>query len=364
MMREQDFQELAELAPGDDPVLSLYLHLDRHNRSTDEHKLALRKLLEEAAAGGAAQADVERIERFFEHEFDRQAKSLVCFSCQARKFWRAYPLLVPVRNAVHVGRRPYVKPLSDLWDNYECFAVVMVDREGARVMTFRLGALADTAGTLGAEVKRHRQGGLAAQKLQRMEDQEALRNLKEAAQWTAEYLAQQNVTKVVLSGTDQNLAEFKTQMPRGLTDKVVGQINLDVNASPAEAWEQASHVAQAAQRRQEADLLEQVITLARKGGAGALGLSDTLNALQQGRVHQLLVDPALRQPGGQCGQCGAVIAQSEVSVCPYCGGKLIPSRDVVNLAIHRAMDTGIKVSALEPNARLAEVGQIAAVLRY
>jgi peptide chain release factor subunit 1 len=363
MMREQDLQELAELVTGDEPVLSLYLHLDRHNRSTDEHKLALRKLLEEAAADGAAPADIERIERFFEHEFDRQAKSLACFSCQARKFWRAYPLLVPVPNAVYVGRRPYVKPLSDLWDNYECFAVVMIDREGARILTYRLGALSDTAGTLGSEVKRHRSGGIAAQKLQRVEDQEALRNLKDAAEWTTGYLTQRKVTKVILSGTEENLAEFRTQMPRSLADKVVGQISLDVNASPAEAWEQAYHVAQAAQKQQEADLLEQVITLARKGGAGALGLPDTLNALQQGRVHQLLVDPSLRRPGGQCSQCDAVVVEPE-SECPYCAGKLIPSQDVVNLAIHRAMDTGIKVSALEASPRLAEVGRIAAVLRY
>lgn len=363
MMREQDLQELADLVTGDEPVLSLYLHLDRHNRSTDEHKLALRKLLAEATEQGAAGADIERIERFFEHEFDRQARSVACFSCQARKFWRAYPLLVPTENAVYVGRRPYVKPLSDLWDNYECFAVVMVDREGARVLTYRLGALSDTAGTLGAEVKRHKQGGIAAQKLQRVEDQEAQRNLREAAQWTADYLGQQQVTRVVISGTEQNLAEFKTLMPRSLADKVVGQLNLDVNASPADAWEHAYHVAQAAQQRQEADLLEQVITLAHKGGPGALGLSDTLSALQQGRVHQLLVDPSLRRPGSQCSQCGAVVVEP-VSECPYCGGKLLASGDVVNLVIHRAMDNGIKVSAMEPNSRLAEVGQIAAVLRY
>ena len=63
--------------------------------------------------------------------------------------------------------------------------------KGARVLIYRLGALADTAGTLGAEVKRHRQGGLAAQKLQRYEDQEARHNLRDAAEWAADYLAQQ-----------------------------------------------------------------------------------------------------------------------------------------------------------------------------
>ena len=85
MMQEQDLQELAELVCEDAPVLSLYLHMDRHGRSTDEHKLALRQLLAQAAEQGAASGDIERIERFFEHEFDRQARSVACFSCQPRE---------------------------------------------------------------------------------------------------------------------------------------------------------------------------------------------------------------------------------------------------------------------------------------
>jgi peptide chain release factor subunit 1 len=363
MMQEQDLHELAELVTDGVPVLSLYLNLDRHNRSGDEHKLALRQLLAQAAEQGAAAADIERIERFFETEFDRQGRSIACFSCQNPKFWRAFQLPAPLQNAVYVGRRPYVKPLSDLWDNYECFAVVMVDREGARVLTYRLGALTETAGTLGAEVKRHKQGGLAAQKLQRYEDQEARHNLREAAEWATDYLGQQNVTRAVISGTEENLAAFRGLMPRALADKVLGAVNLDGNASPAEAWDRAYEVAQEAQKQQEADLLDQVITLAHKGGAGAIGLADTLAALQQGRVYQLLVDPSLRRPGAQCANCNAVVVET-LEACPYCGGRLQPSQDVVNLAVHAAIDAGVKVSSLEPSTKLTEVGQIAAVLRY
>lgn len=363
MMQEHDLQELAELVSEDAPVLSLYLSLDRHARTTDEHKLALRQLLAQAAEHGAATPDIERIERFFEHEFDRQGQSVACFSCQAVKFWRAYPLLAPVTDAVFVGRRPYVKPLSDLWDNYASFAVVMVDREGARILTYRLGALVDTAGTLGTEVKRHKQGGWSSQKLQRSEDQEARHNLKDAAEWAVDYLAQHKVQQAVLSGTEENLAEFRSLMPRPLADKVVGQVNLNVNTSPAEAWERAYDVAQQTHKRQEAELLEEVITLAHKGGAGSIGLTDTLLALQQGRVHQLLLDPALKQPGQQCSHCSALVVE-DGETCPYCGGKLVASSDIINLAVHHAIDAGIKVSALEPNARLEEVGRIAAVLRY
>lgn len=363
MMQEQDLHELAEFVSEDAPVLSLYLNIDRRNRSTDEHKAVLRQLLTQAAEQGAAPADVARIERFFEHEYDRQGRAVACFACGARKFWRGYTLPVPARSTVFVGRRPYVKPLSDIWDNYERFGVLMVDREGARVLVYQLGALEEAGGTLGAEVRRHKQGGWAAQKLQRYEDQEAKNNLKEAAEWAADYLAQRKVTRVVLSGTDGNLAEFRDLLPGSLAAKVVGQTTLDLSASSVDAWEQAFKVAQEAQQQAEVALLEEVITSSRKGGTAVTGVSDTLTAMHQGRVHQLLVDPDLHVPGRQCTGCGAV-AIEELAACPYCGGALVASTDVVNLLVHRAIDAGLKVSALDHNARLAEVGGIAAVLRY
>ena len=171
---------------------------------------------------------------------------------------------------------------------------------GARLSVYHLGALEDSVGTLGEEVKHHKQGGWAAQKLQRHEDQEARHNLKEAAAWADGYLNQHHVERLVLAGTPENLAEFRGLLPHSLQAKVVGQTSLDTNASPAEAWEHAFQVAQAEQRQTEENLLEQVMTAARKGGAGALGLTDTLTALQRSRIHQLLVSPDLHAPGQQC----------------------------------------------------------------
>jgi len=40
------------------------------------------------------------------------------------------------------------------------------------------------------------------------------------------------------------------------------------------------------------------------------------------------------------------------------------SADVVNLVVQVAIDAGLKVSVLDRSTRLAEVGGIAAVLRY
>lgn len=363
MIHEQDLRELAELVSEQAPILSLYLNVDPRRRSTEEHKLSLRQLLAQGAESGATTADIQRIERFFDHEYDRQGRGVVCFSCQRLDFWRGFTLLVPTNDAVHVGRRPFVKPLSDLWDEYDRFGVIMIDREGARVFVYHLGALEDSAGTLGSEVKRHKQGGWASQKLQRYEDQEAKHNLKDAAEWANTYLRRHKVSRVVLSGTEDNLAQFRELLPRALQDQVVGQINLDMSASPAEVWEHAYQVAQEARRTAETDLLAQIITLAHKGGASATGLADTLSALQQGRVHKLLLDPSLHAPGQYCTACNAIMIEPQ-QACPYCGGAMAETGDVVNLAVQRAMEADVKVSTLDESPQLTEVGGIAAVLRY
>jgi hypothetical protein len=362
-MREQDLQELAELVNEKAPVLSLYLNVDPHHRTSEEYRLALRQLLAQAVEKGAAPADVERVERFFDHEYDRQGRGVACFACQAADFWRSYVLLVPVDDMVYVGRRPYVTPLGDLWDAYGRLGVVSVDSEGARVFIYHLGALEDSAGTLGTEVKRHKQGGWASQKLQRYEDQEARHNLKEAAEWADGYLRQHNVTRVVLAGSDANLAALRDVLPRGLQDRVIGQMSLDMNATPAQAWERAFEVAIAAQRQAETDTLDQIVTATRKGGAAAVGLNDTLAALQQGRVYRLLVNKGFGHPGYQCRNCGAVIVEHQPA-CPYCNGELATSSDVVNLAVQRALDMGLPVSVVDGTTALADLGGIAAVLRY
>jgi peptide subunit release factor 1 (eRF1) len=364
MLQQSELQELAErVGDSRSPILSLYLDVDPHHGSADEQRLSLRRLLAQAVSQNAAAADVDRVGRFFDHEHNRQGRSVACFSHQATGFWRAFTLLVCVENWAFVGTRPYIKPLTDVFDEYERFGVVTVDSEGARAFVYRLGVLEDSAGTLGAEVKRHKQGGWAAQKLQRHEDEEAKHNLKDAAAWADDFLREHGVARVVLSGTDGNVALFRDLLPRPLQDKVIGQVSLDMNASPAEVWERSFEVAQQAKRRKELQLLEQTITAAHKGGAGVVGLADTLAAQQEGRAYHLFVARNFHKAGQQCQNCSAVVIES-LPACPYCGHELVPTADVVNAAIQQAIGRGLKVSILEASPLLEQAGNVAALLRY
>jgi len=362
MIQETDLQELVEFDGGEAPFLSVYLNTDPHRRTTEKYKLALRRLLS-SVHSEADRADLERVERYVDLEYNWQGKSVVCFSCQAAGFWRAFSLPVPVEDRIVVGRRPYVKPLTDLMDTFARYGVAVVGREGTRLFVFHLGELEEAGGTLGEDVKRHKQGGWAATRYQRHVDGVAFQNLKEAAEEAASLFQEKGCKWILLGGTEENVAQFQSLLPKVWQDRVAGQFAIDVNASPTEVQERSVEIAQAVADQEREKLVEQVITAATKGGAGAIGLNDTLAALQEGRIYQLVVADGFQAPGQRCPHCGYLGVEG-LEVCPFCNNELEPVQDIVNAAVRRALEQGVDTITVRNSEALARAGHIGAVLRY
>jgi peptide chain release factor subunit 1 len=362
MITQAELQQLIDFEPGEHPALSLYLNVDPGRRSKDKYKLWLRNLLKDVS-GEADPADIERVERYFDFEYDWQGKGVVCFACDKAGLWQAFSLAVPVEDDVFVGDRPYIKPLTDLMDRHEPYGVALVDREGARLFRIHMGETVETAGTLGEETKRHKQGGWAAQKLQRHEDVQASHNLRSAANVAIDFFQQGQCRRVVLAGTEETVSQFHGLLPRAWQDKVVGTIPMDMNASEADVLAKSRSVVREALAREQAKLVERIITSAAKGEGGVIGLADTLDALQEERVHTLVVAEGFSAPGYRCASCGYVAADSGGD-CPYCDGDMAHVDDAVEYAVKRALELGGHLESVRDNPSLVEAGSIGAVLRY
>ncbi|MDH7487917.1 MAG: Vms1/Ankzf1 family peptidyl-tRNA hydrolase [Anaerolineae bacterium] len=363
MFDEKDVRELAAFHADGATVLSLYLSTDPSRHVKDEVKLSLRGMLKQAVALGAAQADADRMDRFVELEYDWQAKGLAMFSCQAQDFWRALPVSVPVSNHVFVADRPYVKPLSDMLDEYGRFAVALVDQEGARVILYHLGIVEDTAGTFGTELKRHKKGGWAAQRLQRRQDEKAHQNLKDAVTLVKDFCNKHRCKRLIAGGQEETVSRFLSMLPKALRDSVIGTMPIDITASESEALARAQDLLEKAERDREAALIQQMITAATKGGPGAIGLADTLTALQEERVHILLVEEGFQATAFRCDHCGYIGAQ-KTKTCVYCGGPMVPVKDAVDAIVRRAIRRGVEIEFVQGNEDLKRAGQIGAILRY
>lgn len=366
MLTDSDLRELLSYQ-AQSPVLSVYLNTDPAEGNADAHKLRLRSMLKDIEMP----EDTSAVLRYFDHEHQWSGRSVAVFSCASESFFRAFPLAVPIRSRVRLMDRPYVKPLADLLDAYGGYGVVLVDKQGARLFYFHLGDLKEQEGIMGESVRHTKRGGGSQSPGRRggvagqtdYEDEVADRNMKEMVDFATHFFTENNVRRILIGGTDENAAMFRSQMPKAWQSLVVGSFPISMTASKNEVLERAMEKGGEAERRREAHLVNTLVTNAAKGRGGVVQLNDTLQAIREGRVQTLVIQDGFRAPGCQCNSCGYLSAE-HFETCPFCGGKCREIPDAVELAVRQVMQAGGDVEVLHDNPSPLEFEKIGALLRY
>jgi peptide subunit release factor 1 (eRF1) len=371
MFEQRDLNELVEFRSGPASVLSLYLNVDPTESTRDQYKLTLRSLLKGVASEAEA-ADVEAVERYFDFEYDWQGKGVAVFSCQDAGFWRSYPLAVPVHNDAYVSHRPYIKPLTDVLDAYGRYGVILVDSEGARMFLFDLGEMVEATGLLGEEVRRAKHGGASGiagmrggmgARAARHEEAVVLRNLKEMAEATEAFCTSNGCTRLVLGGTEANVSQFYDTLPKAMQDKVIGTFTIDATAPANEIQARSMDLIEKVAEEREMQLVEEMVANWKRGSGAAVGLSDTLAALQEHRAAILLIEAGYEAAGYRCQACRYLML-SEREECPLCGGSVEHVADLVETMTLRALEQGVEVEIVRGSEPLVEAGSVGALLRY
>jgi peptide subunit release factor 1 (eRF1) len=368
MLEEQDLQELISY-PAKSPVLSVYLNTDPATGSADSTKLRLRQMLKKYEADSAE--DVARMHRYIEHEYAGAGRSLAVFSSAAEGFFRSHPLSLPVRDRVRLLDRPYVKPLVDLLDNYGHLGVALVDQQGARLFHFHLGVLREQEGTVGEEIRKTKRGGGSqapgrrggVAERTRDTDETADRNLRAAVEFATRFFSESRIRRVLIGGTDENVARFIELLPKTWRSLVMGSFPVEMSAGHSEVYDKALSIAQQAEREAEARLVTAVITAAAKGQGGVVRLDDTLQAAHAGQVQTLVICEGLQAPGYRCQGCEFLTAQA-IDACPFCGESFEKIPDAVEMAVRRVIRDGGEVVVVRDSRELEKAGSIGAQLRY
>jgi len=364
MLTRKELKELADFDAQDKKVLSLYLNTDLQQHSKEERRLAVKQLLD--PLDGASKRDIERVRKFFDREYDWQSLGIALFSSAPLKFWREVRLAVPVLDYASVDVKPSVRLLSDLLDEYECYAVALVARDRARFFAIRLGEIEEFAQEFPATPGRHKQGGWSAARFQRRIEAHALQNLKQAAQLTSDFFKSQECSRLLLAGTSDVMAQFRNRLPKALQQCIAGEFAMDILAPANRVLDKAREIQARVKREQEVALVEELNTAARKKRPIAtLGLADTLNALLERKVLTLVAAWDYRDKGFACEHCGFLAAQS-LRTCPVCSHPMRTVDSVVDLAVRKAIGLGSRVDLVRGPAakKMKQLGGIGAMLRY
>jgi hypothetical protein len=366
MLTETNLQELLAYQT-DHQVLSIYLNTEPTQGSADVYRLNLRSMLKDVDLP----ADVTAVDNYFSREFNWSGRSIAVFSCAPDNFFRAYPIAIPVRNQVIVSERPHVKPLASLLDYYGGYGVVLVDKQGARLFSFHLGELKEQEGILGENIRRTKHGGASAKPgvrggvagQTRYEDEVTGRNMRDVAEFADHFFSQNNVRRVLIGGTEENIAQLRSQLSKSWQSLVVGTFPMSMTASKQDVLERTMLIGKEAEFSKEEQLLKKLVTGAAKERRGVLNLDATLSAVHDGRVQALVIQEGYRAAGYRCQGCG-FITSVEMPKCQFCGSTFEQIPDAVEMAVYKVMKSGGEVDVLQHEHKVDGFDNIGALLRY
>jgi peptide chain release factor subunit 1 len=311
MIKLDDVKKL--LIENTDDVLTLYLNVDNATPENQAVTPAWRVWVKNTLRDIPSNLDGTHTETWtaardwvqdYLNEYAPQSKSLLIFA--GANTQQVYEFPFRFENHAAFGK-PLVGPLLWAIDEYQPYAVVMVDKEAARFFTSYLGStdfqdaveidLEDydfaqktlmpsaSAGTGG-----HIMGqGSNRAAFEDMIDEHRNRFYRQVVEHTGKLLEKQDIERLILGGSTESTHAVKNLMPDRMKAQVVDVVNLPMRYTPTEIFQHILPAALENERRTEIELVNQVIDFAKSKGRGALGEKTVTEALDMQRVELLVI---------------------------------------------------------------------------
>jgi peptide chain release factor subunit 1 len=272
---------------------------------------------------------------------------------------------VPVADHLAFEPTPDLAPLLELVDEYERYAVALVDKETARLFTVFLGEIEESEAFRDSVPGKHDQGGPSQARYQRHHEAHVHWHVKRVAQRLAELFRRRRFDRLILAGPAEATSRLRRALSRALAHRLAAVIPAEAFAKPAEILEKTLEVERRVERDIEHRLLEELFDAAAAGGTATLGVEPTLDALWADVVQTLVVADGAHVGGRECPKCGRLEAGNATS-CPACGAEMRAVHDLVHRAMGRAPGQAGRVEVVHGDAaqRLLAVGGMGALLRY
>jgi peptide subunit release factor 1 (eRF1) len=278
-------------------------------------------------------------------------------------------LNVPVRSQAHWGSTPYLRPLVEALGDYERYGVVLSDKARARLFTIFLGVIEEERDAFNPEPVKHVASTGSDQartmNLQRRSEEHARSHLRHVAEMLDRMERSRGFDRLILGGAAESVHQLRRLLAKRLASRIVGTVNLPVEASTQQVLAETLSLEKQAQRDRQQREMEELLTSSAKGERAVAGLQRTLDALRDGRVWRLLYVEDLALAGHECPNCGSLFDGS-AEPCALCGKATRPIEDLVERMAEAAQDTGAHVEPVGGAAaeQLREVGGVGAFLRF
>lgn len=364
---------LAAFEPTTFPVLSLYLNTqpDQHGRADfesfvrKEFRTRVATYPLRSAERQSFARDAERITKYLAEELLPSANGLAIFACSgADDFFEALQLDAPIdEHRLYVYHQPHVYPLARLSDQYRRYAALIVDTNSARLFVFGLGEKLGSARLKNVKVSRTSVGGWSQARYQRHVRNYHLHHAKEVVDALERVVRAENIQQIILGGDEVIIPTLREQMPHHLKECVVDVLRLDITTPEHEVLTATLEALREQDVKDDAEKVERLLDEYRAGGLAVVGAHDTLLALSNAQVDELIISASLEEIHDEEEEIGTPLV-SDAPITEKDGDKQTRTVMVADELVTRARQTGANISFIEEVSLLADVGGIGAMLRY
>ncbi len=366
-------ERLLNFEPTAAPVISLYLDARADQHGQQNFLPFVRKQLTERSKSYENQSeerlsfeeDFVRIQRYLEGDVPASVEGLAIFACSAENDWfEVGQFDAPFeRNRVFVSDRPHLYPLARLIDQYRRYAVVLADTNSAQIFVFAAGRAVERQEVENVKTKQTKVGGWSQARYQRHVQNYHLQHAKEVVDMLEKIVRDEGIEQIVLAGDEATVIPMlREQMSKEMTEKVIDALSLGVNTPEHELLEESLTAFRRHDSLTDMEKVERLLNEYRADDLGVAGAPETLAALSNGQVEELLI--AAKPESIQYDE-----AEVEKVLKLYPADVVLPEsldqRTIADELVRRAnVLSSAKVTFIEDSTRLERLGGVGGLLRY
>lgn len=380
-------QKLAAFEPNGFPVVSLYLNAQANENGRDEYEIWLRQEIaglsesfeEDSAEAQSIKEDIEKIRQFLENEAEESANGIAIFACSAADgFFETAQLDVAYpNNRLFAFDRPHIFPLVRIVEQNPKYAVLWSDTNKADIYVFggentinvetetqaKVEEIENTV-TQGTKV-----GGWSQARYQRHIANFHLQHAKETVEELERLLQQAKIEYLILCGDERTIMPIlRPQLSKPVEESVVETLNMSQYASEEEIREKTREVMDTQNAVKDQERVQRMYDAAKAAaGLGTMGVEDTLAALSNGQVEELIISSsfeAIKYSPKKVKKVLKAYAPGDDNSTSDELPDVKESRQIGDELIIRALNSAAKIVFIEDDSLLREANGVGAVLRY
>ena len=365
----EHLDRLAAFEPTPYPFLSLYLNTQADEHGKDNFQAFVRKEFHLRANTFPAHTperesfdrDTERIQAYLRDELRPSANGIAIFACSGSDdFFDAVQLDAPLmKHDFYVDRLPHLYPLAVINDQYRRYAALITDNNSARLFVFGLGERLDQKQVQSLKTNRTAVGGWSQARYQRHVDNNSLHHVKEVVAVLERTVLDDKIQQIVLAGDETILPVVREHLPAGLAGMVIEVSHLHMKTPDHEVLKASLEAIRVKDAMNDAEKVERLLNNYRAGALGVVGVNQTMRALLNGQVDELLITGSVETIQPEPDETGELAAYNDPAA-----EHLGTGPQSVETLVAQARKTGARVTFIEDPKLLADVGGLGALLRY